>query len=229
MSLKKIISSALLTTLVSTSVHAAVLANPDFDADSYIEFGTNNAFDPVLTIGASQRPGSGHFNFGVVTFDTSSMSAAGDKFLSLSAVEYISTSPNPSGGRPITTTSTTGAAVVHVVALGDNYNNYLSAADKVAWYDANVQNAGVTVLGTMNFINESTGNIDVTSAVNGWISNAASNNGFAIFSTSGNVELASVTNTNAALRPALLDAVPEPSSILLLGLASCLSLTLRKR
>tara|TARA_B110000908_G_C10267017_1_gene465212 strand:+ start:7403 stop:8116 length:714 start_codon:yes stop_codon:yes gene_type:complete len=221
------ISSALMLTLTSTS--AAILATADFDADSYIEFGTNNAFDPLLTIGESQRPGSGHFNWGVVTFDTTSMSTTGSKFLSLSAVEYKTLTPNPTGP-PTTVTSPTGTATINIVALGDSYTNYLASPDKLAWYDANVQSGSVSILATLNFTNESAHYLDVTSSVNDWINTPANNNGFAIFSTSGNVELASVTNTNTALLPALTDTapVPEPSSTALLGLGG-LALIMRRR
>lgn len=215
--------------LVAPGAFAATLANPDFDADSYLEFGTNQAFDPLLTVGESQRPGSGHFNWGVITFDTSSLGASGSKFLSLSAVEYKTLTPNPAGP-PTTTTSLTGNATLQIVALGDSYSSYLAAADKLAWYDANVQSASVPVLGTMSFTDQSTRYIDVTSTVNGWISTPAGNHGFAVFSTSGNVELGSMTHGTGKWRPALVDAapVPEPSSAALLGLGG-LALAMRRR
>ncbi|MBT7959079.1 MAG: PEP-CTERM sorting domain-containing protein [Akkermansiaceae bacterium] len=209
-------SSALMLTCASAS--AITLATANFDADSYIQFGTNNEFDPLLTIGESQRPSSAHFNWGVTTFDTSSMVTSGPKFLSLSAVEYKTLIPNSGGGPPTTVTSVTGNATLNIVALGDSYSNYQASADKLAWYDEHVQNEAVAVLGTINFTNASTQHINVTSVVNDWIDNPSNNNGFAVFSTSGNVELASVTNTNAALRPALVDAVPETSSSALLGI-----------
>lgn len=34
-------------------VSAATLATPDFDTDSYIFFGTNNEFNPQITLGES--------------------------------------------------------------------------------------------------------------------------------------------------------------------------------
>jgi len=144
-------------------------------------------------------------------------------------VEYVTLVSNPAGP-PTTITSPTGTATVHVVALGDSFANYQLAADKQAWYDTYVQNGAVPVVGTINFANESTEYIDVTDEVNSWITNSSSNYGFALFSTSGNVELASATYTdNPSLSPALVDAVPEPSGAVLAGLGSLILLLRRHR
>ena len=211
-------------------VIAATLATPDFDTDSYIFFGTNNAFDPQITLGESlQGAPQYHFNFGIINFDVSSLITTGDKFLSLSAVEYITLTPNP-GGPPTTSASPTGTATVHIVALGDSFANYQSAADKQAWYDTYVQNGSVSVVGTINFTDQGTEYLDVTDEVNAWINDGSSNYGFALFSTSGDIELASSTYADDVnLRPALVDTVPEPSGALLVGLGSLLLLSRRQR
>ncbi|MFC4991123.1 DNRLRE domain-containing protein [Rubritalea tangerina] len=208
---------------------AATITTATFDTDTYLYFGTSNAFDPQITIGASQRPGSGHFNFGVLEFDVSTLDA-GTKSLNLSAVQYVTNIPNPAGP-PTAVTSTTGNATVHVVALNDSFSNYQLAPDKIAWYDTYVQSGSATVLGTYNFANQQTLSIDVTSTVDAWQSNPSNNHGFAIFSTSGNVELASSTYGNSSLVPSISvtpASVPEPSSMALLGLGG-LALILRKR
>lgn len=216
--------------LTATS-HATVLANPDFDTDSYIYFGTSNAFDPQITLGESRQgtPNHPHFNFGVMTFDVSTLNTSGNKFLSLTAVEYATLTSNPSGP-PTTTYSPTGSGAVQVVALGESFADFQAAGDKTAWYDTYVQSGSVPVLGTFNFTDQSTRYVDVTSVVNGWINDGGTNNGFALFSTSGEVELASSSYTaDPALRPALVDAVPEPSAAVLTGLGSLLLLARRRR
>lgn len=210
--------------------NATIIATPDFDTDSYITFGTNNAFDPQITLGQSlQGSPTYHFNFGIVSFDVSGLNTSGDKYLSLSAVEYITSTPTV-GGPPISSASTTGSAVVQIVALGASFSDYSSAANKQTWYDTYVQNGLVPVVGTVNFTNQGTEYVDVTDEVNGWINDGSSNHGFALFSTSGNIELASSSYTdNVNFRPALVDAVPEPSSSALIALGAVMCFLRRRR
>lgn len=211
--------------LLTISSQAATLANPNFDTDSYIFMGTSAETDPQITLGESLQgtPSHPHFNFGVVSFDVSSLSTSGDKFLSLSSIEYGSTF----GGGSLTPT---GSATVQVVALGDSFANFQAAADKTTWYDTYVQSGTATVIGTFNFTDQSTEYVDVTDVVNGWISDGNSNYGFALFSTSGAVELASSTySDDTSLQPALVDAVPEPSGAVLAGIGSLLLLLRRQR
>lgn len=224
-----IMKNIFLVTCVSSALcvttNAAVLATPTFDTDSYIFFKTNNAFGPQTTLGQSQQgtPGHPHFNFGVIEFDVSSLSTTGNKYLQLSSIEYVTGQP------PSQTVSATGAATVQLVALGASWADYQAAANGQTWYDTNVQNGSVTVLGTFSFTDQSTRHVDVTSTVNGWINNGATNMGFALFSTSGGVEIGSVENTDATLRPALVDVVPEPSSSALAAMGSILLLLRRRR
>ncbi|MGB0774759.1 MAG: PEP-CTERM sorting domain-containing protein [Akkermansiaceae bacterium] len=217
--------------ILTTSAHATVLATPNFDTDSYIFFGTNNEFNPQITLGESQQgtPSHPHFNFGVMTFDVTTLNTSGDKFLSLSAVEYATLTPNPNGP-PTTTYSSTGNGTIQLVALGESFADFQASSDKTAWYDTYVQSGSVPVVGTFSFTNESTRYVNVTSVVNGWINDGSTNNGFALFASSGEVELASSTYTaNELLRPALVDAVPEPSAVVLTGLGSLLLLLHRQR
>ena len=219
-----IVASAMLC----APLHAVTLAVPTFDTDSYIFMATSNAFAPQITLGESLQgtPGHPHFNFGVIEFDSSSLSSNGNKFLQLSSIEYVSGQP------PSQVTSATGTASVQLVALGESFADFQASGDKTLWYDTYVQNAGVTVLGTFDFTDQSSGTVDVTSTVNMWIADGNSNQGFALFSTQGSVELGSMTHANVSLRPALVDtaiaSVPEPSSLALLGLGS-VSLLVRRR
>lgn len=212
------IATAAAVTLTAAT-HAATLASPDIDSDSYLFIGTNNQFDPQISLGESNP--AGHFNWGYIHFDTTTLVTSGEKHLTLSAIEYATLSGGETGP-PTTTILSSGSATVQLVALGATYDDYLASGDKKTWYDENVQNAGVSILGTFNFIDESTLSIDVTDTVNKWINGSSDNDGFAIFSTSGNVELGSVTYTDPALRPSLSDtaitAVPEPSAAILSAL-----------
>ncbi len=217
---------ALVSGSLGAAAHAAVLASASFDTDSYIAFKTNNEFGPKTTLGVSQQgtPGHPHFNYGVIEFNVGSLSSAGNKYLQLSSIEYVTGQPGSQ------TTLTSGSATVQLVALGESWSDYQASPDGAAWYDANVQNPGVTVLGTFTFNDQGSRLVDVTTTVNGWINDGSTNKGFALFETAGtgNVEIGSMTNTNVALRPALVNAVPEPSSSLLISLGS-LFLLLRRR
>lgn len=229
--MKNTILTLALGGLLTTASHATVLANPDFDTDSYVFFGTSNAFNPQITLGESRQgtPDHPHFNFGVMTFDVSTLNTSGDKFLSLTAVEYAILTTNTSGP-PTTTYSPTGSGAIQLVALGESFADFQASGGKTAWYDTHVQNGSVPVIGTFNFIDQSTRYVDVTSVVNGWINDGNTNNGFALFSTSGEVELASSSYSNdPTLRPALVNAVPEPSAAVLTGLGSLLLLLRRSR
>lgn len=210
--------------------NAAILATPSFDTDSYIAFATNNAFDPQITLGESlQGAATYHFNYGVVSFDVSSLNTSGDKYLSLSAVEYVTSIPT-TGGPPISVSSSTGNAVVQVVALGESFSDYQLAANKQTWYDTYVQSGSVPVIGTINFTDQETEYLDVTDEVNGWINDGSTNNGFALFSTSGNIELASSTySDNTDLRPTLVDTVPEPSGAVLISIGAVMLFLRRQR
>ena len=173
---------------------------PTFDTDSYLFIGTNNQGDSQITLGETQRPGTGHFNFGVLEFDVTSLMSSGQKFLDLNAVEYV-TLIGGNGGIPTSQVGPTGAATVQLIALGDSFLNYQSAPNKIAWYDTYVQGAGANVVGTYNFSNEGVVSVNVTSVVNSWLTDSSTNMGFALYSSSGNLELASSTYSDPSLAP----------------------------
>jgi hypothetical protein len=173
---------------------------PTFDTDSYLFIGTNNQGDSQITLGETQRPGTGHFNFGVLEFDVTSLMSSGQKFLDLNAVEYV-TLIGGNGGIPTSQVGPTGAATVQLIALGDSFLNYQSAPNKIAWYDTYVQGAGANVVGTYNFSNQGVVSVNVTSVVNSWLTDSSTNMGFALYSSSGNLELASTTYSDPSLAP----------------------------
>ncbi len=212
----------------SSQAQAAVLATPTFDTDSYIFVGnlSNNQSDPQITIGQSQQAaGQYHFNFAVIEFDVSSLNTAGDKFLRLSALDYVTGQP------PALTHSSTGSATVQLVELDETFAQYLASGDPTGWYDTHVQNPSVTPVGTFSFTDLSTEYVDVTDTVNGWINDSTTNKGFALFANggTGGIELGSMTYGTESLRPALVDAVPEPSSSAMLALGSLALLARRKK
>lgn len=219
--------SAVIGASLCATAHSAVLASASFDTDSYIFFKTNNEFGPQTSLGLSQQgtPGHPHFNFGVIEFDVSLLSTSGNKYLQLSSIEYVTGQP------PSQVTTSTGSTSVQLVALSESWTDYQAAASGQTWYDANVQNPGVSVLGTFNFVDQSTRHVDVTSTVNGWINDGNTNHGFALFAATGtgNVEIGSMSHANINLRPALVDAVPEPSAAILVSFGSMMLLLRRKR
>ncbi|MFC5050085.1 DNRLRE domain-containing protein [Rubritalea spongiae] len=226
----KIITLSLFSVAASTAFSATTL-NPTFDTDSYVYVGTNSQYDPQLTIGESFAPAHHHFNFAVIEFDVSTLTSGNSHSLSLSAVQYINLVDN-GGGIPTSTPSSTGSATLQIVALGSNFtDDYLTAGSKTAWYDTYVQNNSVSTI-TANFTDLETVSVDVSSIVDSWISSPGANNGFAIFSSSGNIELASSTHGTESLRPNItssIAAVPEPSSTALLGLGGVALIFRRRR
>lgn len=207
--------------MAALSSHAAPLATASFDSDSYVFASTNNLGDPFITVSAYS--GAGHFNFGVVEFDVSGLSTTGDKYLTLEAVNYTDGSlgalPQP-----------TGTATVHVGLMPTSWSNYLGQADKLSWFNTNILT--MPSVGDFVFTNQQVRQLDVTGVVNDWILNNTTNNGFALWMTSGGLVDLTSSDAPGGTLPTL-DSVPEPSwaalGIGLPVLALALRRLLRKR
>jgi len=187
------------------------------DPDSYINFGTDSAFAPEITVGAHIAD-SNHFNFGVVTFDVTGLDAAGDKHLHLDLEVFRTTITGPTGPTG-TVDLPTGNATLRLVALGDDYASYALATDKRAWYDTHL--FAQDTVGTAALTEAGLFSIDVTDAVNAWIADGNTNHGFGLVVESGSpIELGATEGGNG---PVLSNtAVPEPGTFALLGLAGLL-------
>lgn len=215
MKIRKSLLLAAATGLAASSVaNAVVLADANFDTYSYVFMGTNSDTNPELKV--SQENPSGHFMFSVVTFDVSSLSTSGDKYLSLQATGY-------SDGSLGATMDPVGSGSINVGVLTADYSDYLVAADKYAWFSANVATLSAT---TMSFTNSEVSSLDVTASVNNWITGASSNYGFVFWKEdAGQINLAS-SQASSGYTPALTSsAIPEPETfgalagILALGMA----------
>ncbi|MBX2852110.1 MAG: PEP-CTERM sorting domain-containing protein [Phycisphaeraceae bacterium] len=227
-SFKKVGLAALLATS-TFSMQATTLATADFDTDSYVFVGTNNEFSTEISVGA-HIPGvttdDSHFNFGVVEFDVSGLSAAGEKHLHLDMETFIKVVPNPPSPVPNFVPSATGSATLRIVALGDDYLTsypFLGSGlftDKRTWYDSNL--FAQPVVGTVTVTELGLFSVEVTDAVNDWINGTTTNYGFGLVVETGGdgIELGATEGGNA---PLLSDvAVPEPSSLALLGIGGLL-------
>lgn len=202
-----------------TSLEAATLATASFDSDSYVYVGTNNEFQPQITLSAYND--GGHYVWANIQFDVSGLSAQPKAYLELNPVQY-KTGPNPMNP----TITTTGTSTVYLVALNDSWTNYINSQTKFDWAQNNVVNA--TKIGTFNFNNTDSAYVNVTDTVNAWIDGSKSNYGFALWTDNNSVELASSTYSNTTLSPSL-STVPEASSAMLLALSSAGLLLFRKR
>jgi len=200
--MKNIISFLALSVLFCGSTDAGVLATPRFDTDVYVLVAISHEKEDQLTIGESKQgtDNHGHFNVSIIEFDVSKLQREGKKFLRLSAVEYRS--DGMPGQQKL---SKKGSTIVQLIALGETFKDFQKSENKELWYDTHVQNKKVPIVATFKFTDLNTVTADVTEVVNGWITKGESNKGFALFSTSNNVELGSMTYKDESKRPALVD------------------------
>lgn len=210
----------------SLSANAAVLAQPSLDTYSYVFAGTNN--DLNATINVSQYNGGGHFTFGLVEYDVSSLSTAGSKHLLMRASGYTD-------GSQGATPTTSGSYTVNVGLMPAAFSDYLSSPSdagppppgtgKLPWFDSNI--LPLTPIGTLSFNDQFVSSLDVTTAVNDWISGATDNYGFVFWNTAdaGSVQISS----DAGAYSPNLNSVPEPETYALMGGIAALGLALYRR
>ncbi|MCP4193753.1 MAG: PEP-CTERM sorting domain-containing protein [Planctomycetaceae bacterium] len=234
---------------VGSNLEAATLANANWDTDSYIAFGTNNEFDPGITIntdysGGADNPALVHFNFGVIKFDdlaglSTKSAGGGDKFLKLSTLSV-----------PGASTIGVSAAKLDISSTTDGYPSPsfpgTPAGDGLArlqWYQSNIKGndaafggyaGGADHLGVLEVPAMGDYYLDVTSTVDAWIDGSEANNGFGLWGADvaggqGN-SFDFISSDNAAGGgPQLVSAVPEPSSLVLTVLAIGFIGLLRRR
>lgn len=164
----------------------------------------------------------GHFNFAGIEFSNlSGLSTAGSKFLQLNLKDFKTPGTIVPGyqGPPVYDYLTTGSFRLAVVALGAEFSESETAALST-WYQSNL--FGRARVAEVTLSQAGLVQIDVTSAVNDWIVNPATNFGFGLvgITSSPLATTARFYSMEATgLGPVLL-AIPEPniSSLLWLGI-----------
>ena len=234
---------------IGNNLDAGTLATATYDADSYLAFGTNNEFDPGITIGTDYSGGAPngalvHFNFAVINFDdltgiTTKADGGGDKFLKLSTLNV-----------PGASTIGVSAAQAPFASAADGYpspavpgNPVGDETSRLTWYQSNIKGDDATLggyaggakhLGVLEVSSMGDYFLDVTSTVDSWIDGTATNHGFGLWGVSvaggqGNgFDFVSSDNATGG-GPQLLSVVPEPSSVVLAFLALGFIGLLRRR
>jgi len=164
----------------------------------------------------------GHFNFAGIEFSNlSGLSSAGSKFLQLNLKDFKTPGTIVPGyqGPPVYDYLTTGSFRLAVVALGAEFSES-ETATLSTWYQSNLYGRARVAEVTLSQAGQV--QIDVTSAVNDWIVNPATNFGFGLVGVTSS-PLATTARFYSmeatGLGPVLL-AIPEPniSSLLWLGI-----------
>jgi len=155
----------------------------------------------------------GHFNFAGIEFSNlSGLSTAGSKFLQLNLKDFKTPGTIVPGyqGPPVYDYLTTGSFRLAVVALGAEFSES-EAATLSTWYQSNLYGRARVAEVTLSQAGQV--QIDVTSAVNDWIVNPATNFGFGLvgITSSPLATTARFYSMEATgLGPFLL-AIPEPN------------------
>jgi len=172
----------------------------------------------------------GHFNFAGIEFsDLSGLSAAGSKFLQLNLKDFKTPRVIVPGyqGPPQYDYLATGSFRLAVVALGAEFSE-TETAPLSAWYQDNL--FGRSRIAEVNLTQAGLVQIDVTSAVNGWILNPTTNFGFGLVGTTSSplATTARFYSLEAAgnLGPVL---IPEPAVGSLLAFGFAVALVNRRR
>lgn len=216
----------------------AILAS--YDADTYYFTQTYNEARTGSLNGGTFHVGmhflntnptyDGHFNFaGIKLSNLSGLSSSGSKFLQLNLKDFktpVAVDPSYQGP-PQYSYLTSGNFKLAVVALGADFSESQSATLST-WYQSNL--FGKPRLAEVTLSQAGLVNIDVTSAVNDWILNPASNFGFGLVGTTSSpiATTARFYSSEAAgtLGPVL---IPEPATGSLLALGFAVGLANRRR
>ena len=217
----------------------AETVSASFDADTYYFTQTYNTartssnsgtFHVGMHILNTNPNYDGHFNFAGIEFsDLSGLSTTGPKFLQLNLKDFKTPGAIVPGfqGPPSYDYLSTGSFRLAVVALGADFSESESATLST-WYQSNL--FGKARLAEVTLSQAGLVNIDVTSAVNDWILNPASNFGFGLVGTTSSpiATTARFYSSEAAgtLGPVL---IPEPATGSLLALGFAVGLANRRR
>ena len=219
----------------------AETVSASFDADTYyyqqtsyneVRTGTLNSgtFHVGMHILNTNPNYDGHFNFAGIKFsDLSELSTAGSKFLQLNLKDFKTPRAIVPGylGPPLYDYPTIGSFQLAVVALGAEFSES-ATADLSTWYQSNL--FGRDRVAEVELTQAGQVQIDVTSTVNGWISNPTTNFGFGLVGTTSSplATTARFYSSEAAgtLGPVL---IPEPATGSLLALGFAVGLANRRR
>ena len=214
-----------------------------FDADTYYYYGTYNEVRTGTINSGTFHVGTHslntdptydrHFNFAGIEFsDLSRFSSTGSKFLQLNLIDFRIPGAIGPGyqGQPAYDYLATGSFRLAVVALGAKFSGSEIFATLPTWYQSNL--FGRDKIAEVDLTQAGQVQIDVTSTVNGWISNPTTNFGFGLvgLTSSPLATTARFYSMEAAgnLGPVL---IPEPAvgSLLTFGFAVALANRRRRR
>jgi hypothetical protein len=217
-------------TLSASHSRGDTIVHATYDVDSYMFLGYNTVAERGLSLtedfsGGVIANNNSHFIFSLIKFDDltglkTKAAGGGDKFLRLATDTF----PGP---------ATVGVSIALADIEADDQTGYPSpmfensqiflgktGSDRLRWYKSNIKGddpayggyaGGAPHLGVINFSAAGTYQIDVTEAVDSWVSGARPNFGFGLWGVSVVVEdrdafdLVSLENPNAStLGPALI-------------------------
>jgi len=236
---KKIIVICLYRVFLGVPAFAATLG-ASYDADTYyayqsysevrtktVDLGTFHAGVQILGIDPTYN---GHFNFAAVRFDNlSSFTLAEKKYLQLTLKDFKTPQAvDPSyQGPPNYSYLSTGSFQLGIYALSSVFSESQNA-DLTVWYPANF--SSTSKIGEFTMTSAGVYQVDVTSAVDSWISASSTNFGFGLVGISSAPQATTArfySMESAGFGPALIPE-PETSSLFVLALASLLCLRSRR-
>lgn len=201
-----------------------------FDADEYLYYGTYNSNRTPLYVGVSDvqtgSPYQNHFNFAAVKFDLAGFSSGATSYLQLNLMRFRVpgvVDPNYQGP-PSYSYFTNGYSFnLKVVALDADFSDIdsLGVNDLPQWYQTHLWNR--PTIGTMTFNSAGSILLDVSSAVEAWLTNPISNYGFGLVGSSGSAQgltaqfYSSDYATDPSKGPALIQNAPAPTQPLLVS------------